>query len=452
MSASAAERVESYVHDDGTIITVGEVLRTTRQFQVAPVGSTCRWTDGSMWQKFDRGWGRQEANGGGVEALKLGENTLVSIGPPRPDASRIGQVLSSSEMDALPLGSKLRTPRDSIMVKVAMGSHLQEPFKWQREVDAEGRPGDGHRYQLASNRNTLLSIGGSAPRYETYAQFRQRFAEAVVAESSKWEESHQTLAQRALRDLKVSTIIGSTINYTSKSAVGTVAVSGSPDQARFTIFRRDEGGWVKVHGYFNDIKDAGMCTVTSSPDADTVFAEVEGDQEALIAGFRDQVWQMGQDIKQKNEWCSAYDKFLAEFGILDPAGMPDFSAWPLVKGEEKRAELPTGAVLGVARGDWGIFVKTGLPNDWRRIAGTRPLAAGTMHLLFNGEGRLHVDNANGLLDSLPPGTQIEYPGAKEDPDIPFTKTANGMWARPRGMRGGYKPEQFTDPVSVIAWP
>lgn len=321
----------------------------------------------------------------------------------------IGQQLSHTDLAALPVGAVIHedaNPATSQIVKTSLVS--DRIYGGWRRPEGNRRGASTQDMSLGNGNNRLLSLPGP-PREETLGGFKRRFAEQVTAKAAEFKAPHQTLARRALRELGCEGLIGSTVFHTSTPPNGTVAICGAPDQPEFTIFRYD-GRWTRVHGHFATMGEAGVCTVTSSPGGSDPFAEVEGDQEALIAEFKDRVWEVGQGIKQRYKWCSAYDILLASFGIADPDGMPDFSAWPLVKGEEARAELPVGAVLGVARGDWGIFVKSALPNEWHRVCGTRPLAAGTMHLLFDGQGALRIEGAGPLLDFLPEGTEVDRLG------------------------------------------
>jgi len=277
-----------------------------------------------------------------------------------------------------------------------------------------------------------MSTTAAEASTETFEEFKERFTVSVMTVAEEYTTSHVRLARRVLDELNIPRP-SNTRPPDVPPPVGTVVTHGSPDQREFTVFRYGKRGWRKLYGHFDDIRDAGIVTATDS-DAD------------LIAAYKARAWERGQEVKQHAKWCSRYDEVLAEFGIVDPNGLPDFSNWPnLVRGTEARDNLPDGAVLGVSRGDWGIFQKR--MGEWVRVCGTRPLAAGTMHLLFDGEGPLRIENANPILDVVPVGSMIRRPGV-DRPGVagaPFLKRVHGSWRR-TGALGSISASAFGRPV------
>jgi hypothetical protein len=306
----------------------------------------------------------------------------------------VGEPVDDWGLDNLPLGT---TVWDGGALHRAEGRYwirvAEEHTGWARDDwDEFGRP-----QSITADYNPLRSCPWAVP--DTLTRFRVRFADAVVECAGEFSEDHRTVALRILDDLGAApNLIGSRVYASSTPPNGTVATFGAPDEVGFTIFRYDDG-WTRVHGYYDSMGDCGSCVVTSAP-GQKPPVEVEGDQEALIEQFKARVWKAGQAAKQEHLWCSAYDRLLERFGIVDPDPRPDFSGWTtMVKGTDARDGLPDSAVIGVDRGDWGIFVKQ--DGDWVRVAGTRPVAAGTMHLLFDGEGRFEIPHASALADFLP---------------------------------------------------
>lgn len=298
--------------------------------------------------------------------------------------------------------------------------------------------------RITHSYNRLRSFPRTAEP-ETLAEFKQRFGQGVMEATGEFSAAHTRVAKRVLTQLgALPSLVGTTIEWDSTPPVGTVAMHGSPDKREFTIFRFGKDGWVKTSGHFATIEDAVVVTVVSTPD--NQITEVPGDQEALIADFKAEVWTMGQDLKQRYKWCSQYERILGEFGIVDPVALPDFSAWPVkVKAEEGRVNLPVGAVLCVAEGDWGIFRKTGLPNVWARVCGTRPLCAGTMSLMFSGVGPVDIPHVMPpLMDLLPVGTRVLNSAGNEN-----VKGVDGRWHRHGRTFGS---EEFTRGVAIVGWP
>jgi hypothetical protein len=267
---------------------------------------------------------------------------------------------------------------------------------------------------LGADYNRLVSVAGSAGEPGTLAEFKSRFAARVEEATAEFTPTHQRVARRVLADLDaVAGPVGRRVADV-EPAQGMVAMYGSPDQEGFTIWRYDEG-WKRWYGKGEQVTN---CVVTSTPGSDA-----PADEAAAIAEFKSQVWEQGQAVKQRFKWCSVFDTVLAEFGITDPNPPPDFSSWTtLVKAQEGRDKLPVGAVIGDAKGDWGVFVKTSNEHnsaeDWTRVCGTRPLAAGTMRLL----GENGIIGPAPLLEVLPEGTEVTTDGGST-----YIKGDDGQW-------------------------
>lgn len=406
---------------------------TMQQLDALPIGSKVVTPGGNHIEKFRLGPSNDRTRkswrhtpGGTETTLKSGYNRLVSIGDhdeddevPGPnvrhfDGERceIGATMSGPQLDALPVGSVVKDPPGQLITKIA-----DRPF-------AGGNPGWAYDYMgtpggLSAGYNTLVSFGGPDPEVraevtETLASFKARFAARVREVTEEFTDTHRRVSERVLRDLDAgSALIGQTVaEITGAVANGTVAMAGSPDTPGFTIWRMDDGQWVRQYGPGGEV---GACIVTSAPDGD------DGDLDE----FKARVWAAGQAVKQRYKWCSVFDTVLGEFGIFDPEPGPDFSNWPtLVKAQEGRDKLLLGAVIGENKGDWGIFIKTSQrhngPDDWTRVCGTRPVAAGTMRLLSRG-GVVSILNAAPLLAFMPTGTVIR--GANGT----YTKDDDGMW-------------------------
>lgn len=347
---------------------------------------------------------------------------------------RIGQSMSAADLDAMPIGATVWDSgrRDHWYTKMTEDGRDRA---WQR--DDYDRPTG-----IMPGINTLRSIPGWAAStpVETFAQFKRRFADTVLSAAEEFSEVHQRVARQVLADLDASGSSSSTLGWDSTPPVGTIVTHGNPDQREFTVFRFGRRGWVKLTGHYDDIKDARVVTRTDDG------GEVEGDQSELIAAFKQAVWAAGQEVKQQHKWCSRYDEILAHFGIVDPVASPNFENWPVrIKGVEGREELPDGAMLGVSRGDWGIFVKEN--GEWERVVGTRPLAAGTMNLLFSGEGEFRVENAWPLMDYLPVGSEVLMPTADIHPEQAFVKQEDGMWQREG--EDSFRVQAFHEPVAWV---
>lgn len=275
----------------------------------------------------------------------------------------VGDVMSGPQLDELPVGSVVRTPtgRD-VYRKVKM-----EPRQFECIQHGIGERVGALR-TLRDNYNILVSLPHQTR--ESFEQFKARFGARVTEVAAEFSTGHQRLAAKALRDLGVTdTILGQPVTLAMDAPNGTVAVEGAPDMAGFTIWRREEGRWRRTYGPGESVSNA---YVSSTPTRPRVSGP--GDLEE----FKRQVWNTGQRIKQDHKWCSAYDRLLAEFDITDPDPWPDFSRWEQypVKGEKGRAKQPEGTIVGVTKGDWGVFIKR--DGEWVRVAGTRPEAAGTM--------------------------------------------------------------------------
>jgi len=275
----------------------------------------------------------------------------------------IGMVLNQDEADALPVGSVVTDSNGATIDKLHEGScKRRDGSGWYYR-----RPGrEGRVTPLANGVNTLTSVPvPSVP--ETLPEFKARFAARVREVTAEYTPTHRRVAERVLADLEM---VGTT--GVDGAAEGALAKKGAPDEPGFTIWRFEDQRWVRIYG------DAplGQCRVKAAGDLDE---------------FRRAAWEQGQAAKQRFKWCSVFDKVMEEFGITDPEPMPDFSRYPtLVKAQEGRDALPVGSVIGAAKGDWGVFEKTaanGGPDDWRRVCGTRPVAAGTMRLLHRGDGQ-----------------------------------------------------------------
>jgi hypothetical protein len=250
---------------------------------------------------------------------------------------------------------------------------------------------------LVSDYNHLVSVGPGGDA-ESLNAFKARFARRVAEVAAGFTEAHQRLAEQALIDLGAEpSLVGTPVTAAIQPTQGMVAVEGAPDQAGFTIWRFDEGRWRRQHGPGESIS---ACVVSSVPGDKKPRL---GTGPATLEEFKVAVWEVGQQIKQDHQWCSAYDNLLTEFGISDPNPWPDLSRWrsAKIKGEEGREKLPPGSILGVTKGDWGIFCKRP-DGTWERLAGTRPLAAGTMLLL----GRHGVIHYGARLAEFIPGSTV----------------------------------------------
>lgn len=344
----------------------------------------------------------------------------------------IGQAVTIRQSQRLPIGATVWSTQapERFFTRVGAG-----PGGWRRDDRINNQA-------IFWSGQKLRSLPDM--RVETLAQFQQRFGDRVLEVTEGFSPEHTKVARQILADLgALPMLTGSVLAPDSKPPRGTVAMHGSPDQRTFTLFRYGRRGWVRTSGHFNDIGAAGAVTVVSAP-GEKARPVVEGDSAAQIEAFKADVWERGQQAKQVHEWCSAYDHLLVEFGITDPNPHPDFSAFPvLVKGTENRDALPDGAVIGVDRGDWGIFRK--VRGEWQRICGTRPLAAGTMNLLFDGQGALRIPNANALLGFLPTGTDIQTRRG-----FIYTKRADHTWTMRN--RDRYPSDQFRLPVTVTRLP
>lgn len=361
----------------------------------------------------------------------------------------IGDPASQAQLAAMPVGSTVFNGDD------APG----EDRSWYIKIDmASGRAGDIGVWEysrgrlsrvsyLAPNYNPIRSIPGRTPVPhltevgESVAEYKRRFADFVLAKVEALSEAKQTEAREALTKLGLIHPVrtGMRLSFRDTAPDGTVLQVGEPDEPEFTVFRYDSAvagrlsRWRKVSGHYVRLSRApsGSGVVVYTPG--DPFGETPGDQEALIAEFKEWIWDQAQALKSDYTWCSALEKILAEFGIGNPGPMPDLSNWPdlIEPGRANRDPLPVGTVLAAADGDWGIFVKVGDDDKtgagWERKAGTRPKCRGQMRLLYYGGGnpnRCVISNAGPLLEFLPDGTVVARGGATSA----YTKR-DGVWVR-----------------------
>jgi hypothetical protein len=291
----------------------------------------------------------------------------------------VGEVMSGPQLDSLPLGAVVQSPQGDVYEKVQTNPRKFKCVQSKRVRAGLVRP-------LREDYNTLISL----PWRESFEEFKARFARRVTEVAAEFSAEHQRLAAKALRDLgAVDTPVGQPVTPMLSVPNGTVAVEGAPDQVGFTIWRMEQNRWRRTYGPGESVSSAHVSSIPAQP-------RIGGPRD--LAEFKRQVWNTGQRIKQDHKWCSAYDRLLAEFDITDPEPWPDLSAWAhrLVKGEKGRAKCADGAILGVTKGDWGIFVKVN--GVWVRAAGTRPEAAGTMVLL----GQFYIIDTRRRLDQFLP--------------------------------------------------
>lgn len=297
----------------------------------------------------------------------------------------VGTLLTQDQADSLPVGSVVKPGgafRARLITKEREGS-----CKWRKTSGWVLQGGDGSTTPLSNRFNTLVSVP-VARGPESLAEFKARFAARVREVTAEYTPTHRRVAERVLSDLNAYT--GGGADDSGLVAAGTLAMRGGPDEPGFTIWRYEGAeGWVRQYG----TADLDQCAVKTK-----AAAAVDLD------GFRALAWEQGQAVKQRFRWCSVFDTVMAEFGIVDPTPGPDFSPWEtLVKAQEGRDKLPLGSVIGESKGDWGVFVKTchdGGPDDWTRVCGTRPVAAGTMRLLHMGGRPMHIVD-NGLSEFMP---------------------------------------------------
>lgn len=343
---------------------------------------------------------------------------------------RIGDRMTTFQLDVLPVGSVVQPPEGEAYryTKMVMGPSDHEPYSWRKA-------GAVRNSRLGNRINDLISVPieteAKAPvvdRPETVARYRRRFAAFVLTKVAELSEVHQESARTVLTDLGLlaeGVQVGDELTADSEPPEGTVATHGAPDQAAFSVFKFADGRWGWVSGPVGNITKARVVTVCYVPN--DPFAEVGGDQSAMIADFHAWVWAKAQELKPQYKWCSALERILEEFGIPNPDVLPDLASWPTIIGDrDARAELPIGAVLGASNGDWGVFVKVGeddkLGRGWRTICGNRPKARGPMHLMSNTNEVRHIGP---LLDFLPVGSRVLRGGGR----APYVKESDGAWSR-----------------------
>lgn len=298
----------------------------------------------------------------------------------------IGQTLTQEQADLLPVGSRVRDTAGRYITKRAAGSCTNRRTSgWVYEDTNSITP-------LSHHVNTLVSVPQQEP--ETLAEFKARFAARVREVTAEYTPTHRRVAERVLADLDG---IGVTLGGGDANE-GDLAKKGGPDEPGFTVWRYEDGQWVRLYG----TAPLSECQRKSASD------------EAGIDEFRRAAWDHGQQVKQRFKWCSVFDRVMDEFGITDPEPSPDFSHYDvLVKAQEGRDKLPVGSVIGENKGDWGVFVKTSRrhnsADDWTRVCGTRPLAAGTMRLLYMGKG-----GAGGRVAIRDHGLSAFMPGCEVD--------------------------------------
>lgn len=342
----------------------------------------------------------------------------------------VGEVMSRQQLDALPLESVVIAPNGDKFTKVTMDSNANFNAPWQRE--------DGHRQNIANDYNSLYSVPSVAPDHpESAAAYRRRFADFVMTKVADLSEQRQEEARTVLTELGLlggDLSVGDSVTSSFTAPHETVVQFAGPDHPRFTVFRYDshQDGWVKVSGHYDSMADVerqegSPCQVVYVP-GDPFVYEV-GDQAQMRAEFESFIWAKAIELKPQYKWCSALEKVLEEFGMVNPTVLPDFRQFrTIIEDRDARAELLNGAVLGASSGDWGIFVKVGEDDKtgrgWEQKAGNRPKARGPMHLLGDGRNPTRlIARINRFKDFLPAGctVQVRYTHRK------FVKQPDGTW-------------------------